>query len=355
MVTENKSLAVIFSFKLEETINPPLFSRATLEEKPITVMYTDVKVDSHSIKLILDSGSAGSIITRQLMDQLGHQVNCAASIRIITADGATKTPIREINNFPIEVNSIIVPIKVLIMEATQYQALIGNNWLSSLARMANTHEYQPCVATSSPSPSYQVLWTNVDHNELLPIFVWDNNDNEKKKQRKKSTWEATIDTWTDNNQSEMPPILDWKEKNKEKGKGREKNIPKKTITAEEITKETVFNGSLGRNDMATQKDKASGTTNHNNISGRKRMYNTLCQYTILISDWVSCAIFHLDSYLHDEDEIWQMVNTKVKGALSSEILEIKNNPLKPTDIVLVLNLDTFIDLENSPEEFHEHY
>ncbi|KAG9299900.1 hypothetical protein G9A89_005429 [Geosiphon pyriformis] len=57
MVTKNESLAAIFSFKLEETINPPLFSRAVLEEK---------------LKLILDSGSAGSIITRQLIDQLGH-------------------------------------------------------------------------------------------------------------------------------------------------------------------------------------------------------------------------------------------------------------------------------------------
>ncbi|KAG9294581.1 hypothetical protein G9A89_008060 [Geosiphon pyriformis] len=130
MVTKNKSLAAIFLFELEETINPPLFSAATLKEKPITTMYTDAKVDSHSIKLILDSGSAGSIITRQLMDQLGHRVDCAASARIIIANKVTKTPIGEIDNFPIEVNGIIVLIKVLVMEATQYQALVGNDWLS---------------------------------------------------------------------------------------------------------------------------------------------------------------------------------------------------------------------------------
>ncbi|KAG9293973.1 hypothetical protein G9A89_019311 [Geosiphon pyriformis] len=127
IVTENKSLAVIFLFELEETINPPLFSGAVLEEKPITAMYTDAKVDGHSIKLILDSRSAGSIITRQLMDQLDCRVDCAVSVRIITANEVTKTPIGEIDNFPIEVNGIIVPIKVLVIEATQYQALIGNN------------------------------------------------------------------------------------------------------------------------------------------------------------------------------------------------------------------------------------
>ncbi|KAG9298629.1 hypothetical protein G9A89_012697 [Geosiphon pyriformis] len=118
IVTKNKSLAAIFLFKLEETINPLLFSRAALEEKPITMMYTDVKVDGYSIKLILDSGSAGSIITKQLIDQLGCQIDYAASAKIITANGTTKTLIGEIDDFPIEVNGIIVPIKILIIETT---------------------------------------------------------------------------------------------------------------------------------------------------------------------------------------------------------------------------------------------
>ncbi|KAG9289496.1 hypothetical protein G9A89_003655 [Geosiphon pyriformis] len=72
MVTENKTLAAIFPFEFEETTPVPLFSEAALEEKPITAMYTDAKVDGHSIKLILNSSSAGSIITQQLMDQLSH-------------------------------------------------------------------------------------------------------------------------------------------------------------------------------------------------------------------------------------------------------------------------------------------
>ncbi|KAG9297678.1 hypothetical protein G9A89_011193 [Geosiphon pyriformis] len=129
-ITENESLDAIFLFKLKEPSIMPLFSGAALEEKPITAIYTDAKVDSHSIKLILDSGSAGSIITKQLMDQLGCQVDCTASTRIITANRATKTLIGEIDNFPFKVNGIITLIKVLVIEATQYQTLVGNNWLS---------------------------------------------------------------------------------------------------------------------------------------------------------------------------------------------------------------------------------
>ncbi|KAG9307538.1 hypothetical protein G9A89_001162 [Geosiphon pyriformis] len=60
-------------------------------------------------------------------------------------------------------------------------------------------------------------------------------------------------------------------------------------------------------------------------------------------------------YSHDENEIWQIANAKVEGTSPSEILEIKNNSPKQTDIVLVFNPDVFINLENSPEEFHKHY
>ncbi|KAG9293972.1 hypothetical protein G9A89_019310 [Geosiphon pyriformis] len=236
---------------------------------------------------------------------------------------------------------------------------------------------------------------DIDHNKLPPILAWDNNDNGKEKQREELTWEATINAWTDNNQ---------KEKNKEKGKERKENIPEEITTTKEITsgwekkyshesiKELPYI-SLKCKDygkklssmgawVAPDEDywmqthyyckpyhreqygypKRQGKWDNesclacgkqllnegmcNDIPGQGKTCNALCQYMILISDWVSRAIFRLDSYPHDEDEICTS---------PSEILEIKNNPPEPTDIVLVLNLDAFIDLENSSEEFHEHY
>ncbi|KAG9285839.1 hypothetical protein G9A89_013264 [Geosiphon pyriformis] len=304
-ITENKSLAAIFPFELKETINPPLFSGAALEEKPITIMYTDAKVDGHSIKLILNSGSAGSIITKQLIDQLDCQIDHAASAKIITANEATKTPIEEIDDFPIEVNGIIVPIKVLIIEATQYQALIGNNWLQN-----SRHIQIPAMS-------------DIDYNELLPIFTWDNNDNGKEKQREESTWEATINAWTNNNQSEMPSILDWKEKNKEKRKGREENISEETTTVEKITsgwereyscepiKEPPYIplkckncgkklSSMGawvvsaiENNMATQKDKTSGTTNYVSLVVNNYLIKE-CGTTFLVKE--ECMTLYVNTW-----------------------------------------------------------
>ncbi|KAG9306206.1 hypothetical protein G9A89_016110 [Geosiphon pyriformis] len=74
-------------------------------------LYTNTRVRGIDIKLILNSGSADSIIMKQLIDQLGCQVDYATTAWIITTDGNTKTPIREINNFPFKINRIQIPIK----------------------------------------------------------------------------------------------------------------------------------------------------------------------------------------------------------------------------------------------------
>ncbi|KAG9307615.1 hypothetical protein G9A89_023180 [Geosiphon pyriformis] len=195
--TEDESLAAIFLFELEKITLVTLFSRAVLNTKSIIIIYTNVKVD----------------------------VDRAASARIITADETTKTPIGEIDDFSFEVNGIIVSIKVLVIEATQYQALIDNDWLTKTNVILDwtiqelqlsqngRHIHVPAtcshfkiINTSAPLiefeekvkkptwKAYQVSWADNDHNELLSILSWDDNDNEKRKQREEHTWKTTIDT-----------------------------------------------------------------------------------------------------------------------------------------------------------------
>ncbi|KAG9298362.1 hypothetical protein G9A89_003179 [Geosiphon pyriformis] len=137
-ITEDTTLAAIFSFNIDNLNTHSLFSGAAInQDKPIMALYTDARVGGIDIKLILDSGSAGSIITKQLIDQLGHQVDRAATVRIITADRNTKTPIGEIDNFPFKINGIQISTKVLVMKATQYQALVENDWLSKANAILN--------------------------------------------------------------------------------------------------------------------------------------------------------------------------------------------------------------------------
>ncbi|KAG9294439.1 hypothetical protein G9A89_001944 [Geosiphon pyriformis] len=170
-ITEDKSLTTIFFFEFKKPVETPLFSKAALKSKPITVIYTDAKVDKQHIKLILDSRLAGSIITKQLIDQL-----------------VTKTLIGKIDNFSIEVNSIIVPIKILNMQELQLSQNSQHIHVPITCGHFKTTNTPALIEFEEKEKkptweAYQVSWAKEDHNKLLPILLWDNNGKEKQKEK----------------------------------------------------------------------------------------------------------------------------------------------------------------------------
>ncbi|KAG9289213.1 hypothetical protein G9A89_022523 [Geosiphon pyriformis] len=139
-ISNDKSLPAIFPFELEKTILVSLFSGAILNTKLITAMYTNVKVDN-------------------------YQVDCAASACIITANGATKTPISKINDLPIK---IIQELQISQNgQHMQTPVICGyfktNNISTSLIELEE--EINKLLWEA-----YQVSWTDKDHIELLPIL-----------------------------------------------------------------------------------------------------------------------------------------------------------------------------------------
>ncbi|KAG9289286.1 hypothetical protein G9A89_007847 [Geosiphon pyriformis] len=129
-IAQNANLSNIFPFEFEANESSFLLSNAAVnKQKAITAMYTEATVERKPIRLILDSGSAGSIITYQLMQQLKQNIDRPAQTVIVTADGMKKTPVGEIDDFPFSIDGITIPVKVLVMDAPQYQALVRNDWL----------------------------------------------------------------------------------------------------------------------------------------------------------------------------------------------------------------------------------
>ncbi|KAG9304386.1 hypothetical protein G9A89_019948 [Geosiphon pyriformis] len=109
--------------------------------------------------------------------------------------------------------------------------------------------------------------------------------------------------------------------------------------------------------MTIQRDKTSGTMNFVSLVANScltKECGTTFLDTPITAIWY-CAISCLDDYPHNKDEIWWMANAKVEGTMPSKILEIKNNPPEPVNIVLISNPDAFLDLEAGPEKFYKHY
>ncbi|KAG9290491.1 hypothetical protein G9A89_002466 [Geosiphon pyriformis] len=92
-VTNDELLDAIFPFELEELSSTSLFSEITLEKKPITVMYTDVK-----------KGTPIEAVWRRAMQQLNscpHDDDKIWRMAIGKIERATPEKIREIkNNLP---------------------------------------------------------------------------------------------------------------------------------------------------------------------------------------------------------------------------------------------------------------
>ncbi|KAG9303942.1 hypothetical protein G9A89_005852 [Geosiphon pyriformis] len=121
------------SEEYENKSNNPVTAQAkfTVNKKPRVLFPTTPSYhQTLQIGNTMNSWKSTPLESTQLIDQLGRRVDRVATIQIITADGNTKTPIGEIDNFSFEINGIQIPTKVLVMEATQYQALIRNDWLS---------------------------------------------------------------------------------------------------------------------------------------------------------------------------------------------------------------------------------
>ncbi|KAG9292779.1 hypothetical protein G9A89_006340 [Geosiphon pyriformis] len=130
---DNKTLPILLPQSHQpELLKTPTFqtySLLSLKQITITAMYTEAEVEGKAIYLILDSRSAGNILTYQLMQQLKRNVDQPAQTVIITADGMKKTPVGEIDNFLFTLDGITIPVKVLVMNTPQYQALVRNDWL----------------------------------------------------------------------------------------------------------------------------------------------------------------------------------------------------------------------------------
>ncbi|KAG9287535.1 hypothetical protein G9A89_019596 [Geosiphon pyriformis] len=145
-IAQNANLSDIFPFEFETNKSLFLFSNAAAnEQKAITAMYTEAT----------------------LMQQLQRTVDRPAQTVIVTADGMKKTPVGEIDNFPFTINRITIPVKVLVMNAPQYQALVGNDWL--LKANANLD-----WETQELKISYQGQYTIIPATyEKAPVFEFE--------------------------------------------------------------------------------------------------------------------------------------------------------------------------------------
>ncbi|KAG9286218.1 hypothetical protein G9A89_014204 [Geosiphon pyriformis] len=117
-IAQNINLSDIFPFEFEANKSPFLLSNTAVnEQKTITAMYTEAKISWKYYYL---------------------SVNATA---LKNSDNIKKTSVREIDNFPFTINGITIPVKVLVMDALQYQTNANLDWKTQELKISYQGQY----------------------------------------------------------------------------------------------------------------------------------------------------------------------------------------------------------------------
>ncbi|KAG9298371.1 hypothetical protein G9A89_005231 [Geosiphon pyriformis] len=330
-IAKNTNLSDIFPFEFKANKSPFLLSNAAAnEQKAITAMYTKAEVKGKTIRLILDSESTRSIIIYQLMQQLKRN-----------------TPVGEIDNFLFTLDGITIPVKVLVMDTPQYQALIRNDWLQKANANLNWETQELTI-------SYQGQHTRVPAicgifnkcSEKAPAFEFE--PEEKKPLIETFMALGSTSNWANKTEQEHfthtlnPKPLDGISLTQNPNQGN--NAPifplnVRTATRNYCQWEPAFH--LKKN-MRIILDNTSCLTCGNmlpeecnwiDVAMRGEVCNQTCQYALSISEKVkkrtpfnavyNSALNKFYHYPHDAKMIFDLAMALINGATKKDVCQIK--------------------------------
>src|SRR5947209_18413905 len=93
-------------------------------------MFYIAQVDGAMVQLILDSGSSGSVISKQFLEKVGRKVDQPSHVNMIGINGEKRKVLGEIKSLPITIQQQLLPVNVVVSEATSYDVLVENDWLT---------------------------------------------------------------------------------------------------------------------------------------------------------------------------------------------------------------------------------
>ena len=89
-------------------------------------------ITGYEVPLILDSSSSLNIITLPMFQKLGLKLTHVASKAVTGIHGSKKMPIGEYDNLPFTIQGLSISADVVVIDATAYTVIIGNEWLSKM-------------------------------------------------------------------------------------------------------------------------------------------------------------------------------------------------------------------------------
>jgi hypothetical protein len=94
-----------------------------------SALYCEASIKHIKFPLIVDSGSARSIISLSLLKDLDMEITKASKTVMVNVNGERRRPLGAVTNLPLKIHDCIIPMDAIVTDANSYSAIVGNDWL----------------------------------------------------------------------------------------------------------------------------------------------------------------------------------------------------------------------------------
>ena len=109
-----------------------------IEERVVAVR-CDLTINNTTVKAVVDTGAATSIMTSSLLRQLNLEIEESSKTRFIIANGERQASLGK-TEIEIEINDWIIPMTVEIIENKKKELLLGTKFLAEMKGLIDLEE-----------------------------------------------------------------------------------------------------------------------------------------------------------------------------------------------------------------------
>ncbi|CAG8708006.1 44712_t:CDS:2, partial [Gigaspora margarita] len=99
---------------------------------PIEVTYCEATIEQYPIYLILDTGSSKSLVFHEFLKKIGRAIDKPSIRNLIDIYRQRKYPLGVVENLPIVISKVTIPIDIEVTEAKDYTVIVETDWLGKV-------------------------------------------------------------------------------------------------------------------------------------------------------------------------------------------------------------------------------
>lgn len=196
----------------EVTKNPT--SHATLafvedDDVDTTAIYTEVHINGYKIRAIVDTGSAKTVISKNLADKLSLNIDAPSSSVFVLGNGSKQAALGLIYDVPLNIGGqLVIPGSIEVLPVCPSHLILGTNWMKRAKAKLNLEERVIKVSYKGLNASVPFNYerTSDKKEHIVKInnvkYFYDQSKN------KKASSSKTLPTIEDSSDSDIDEVLD---------------------------------------------------------------------------------------------------------------------------------------------------